>query len=196
MIADQDRSGWFGASDTDYVIGNYDTKSFEKWWQQKEGFYSVSSITTDAMLAGTNYEHEIADFIDEYLEKDKQILLPELRLRVNLDANTEDTIIEIKTYKLERGFKVPIKYKRQVWVQMYAANFRKAKIAAYGLTEKEYDNYFIPIEKSRLSFYDIEPNDDFINNTYLPHLKFLVYCLDNGIFPTNERWTAWSSRAE
>lgn len=192
MIADQDRSRWFGASDTDYIIGNYDTKSFEKWWQTKEGTFTVDAFLSDAMLAGTNYEHKIIDAIDEYMEKDKQILIPKLHLRVNLDANTEDTIVEIKTYKLERGFKVPIKYKRQVWVQLYAAKYRKARIAAYGLTEKEYDNYFIPIDKSRLSFYEIEPNDKFITDVYLPHLNFLVHCLDNGIFPTNERWSQWN----
>lgn len=190
MIADQDRSGWFGASDTDYIVGNLDTKSFEKWWQTKEGF-AENTIKTDAMLAGTNYEHAIIDAIDERLEKDKQILIPELHLRVNLDANSSDTIYEIKTYKHGKGFKMPLKYKRQVWVQLYASKLKKAFVVAYGLTEKEYDNYFLPVDKDRMQIHEIEPNEEFINTVYLPRLKFMAHCLDNGIFPTNERWQQW-----
>ena len=37
MIADQDRSGWFGASDTSYVMGNWHTKTFKDWWLKKMG---------------------------------------------------------------------------------------------------------------------------------------------------------------
>ena len=37
MIASQDRSGYIGASDVQYVIGNWKTKTWEKWWMQKLG---------------------------------------------------------------------------------------------------------------------------------------------------------------
>ena len=39
MIADHDRSGWIGASDTDYVVGNWDTATWEKWMLTKLGIH-------------------------------------------------------------------------------------------------------------------------------------------------------------
>ena len=45
--------------------------------------------------AGTNWEHKILDSLHiEGMEKDKQILLPEILLRVNLDGNTPGRIYE------------------------------------------------------------------------------------------------------
>ncbi len=191
MIASKDRSGWFGASDVNYIIGNYDTKSFESWWHEKMA-YTRNTFTNDAMLAGTYYEHKILDFI-KAPEKDKQIIIPKLLLRVNLDGNSDSTIYEVKTYRFEKGFKVPIKYKRQVWVQMYAAKLDKAYIVAYGLTDNDYINFFNDIEEERLSMFEIEPNEKFINETFIPSLKYLVYCLTNGIWPTNEGRDEWIS---
>ena len=60
MISNHDRSGWFGASDVERIVGNWDTKTFEQWWLTKEGFRS-ENITTDAMLAGTYWEHRILE---------------------------------------------------------------------------------------------------------------------------------------
>lgn len=54
MIADQDRSGWFGASDASYIMGSWDTKSFERWWLQKLGL-NRDHFTTDATAAGTYF---------------------------------------------------------------------------------------------------------------------------------------------
>ena len=51
--------------------------------------------------AGTNWEHKILDSLHiDGMEKDKQILLPEILLRVNLDGNTPGRIYECKTYKI------------------------------------------------------------------------------------------------
>ncbi len=47
MIQDHDRSYYIGASDTIYVIGNWETASFEKWWGTKSGLYS-SDFQNDA----------------------------------------------------------------------------------------------------------------------------------------------------
>lgn len=99
MIADHDRSGWFGASDTAMIMGNWKTKTFRKWWQQKLGI-DQSHFTNTSMLAGTHYEHAILQVIGA-AEMDRQILIPELRLRVNLDGNTGCRIHEVKTYKLD-----------------------------------------------------------------------------------------------
>lgn len=189
MIASKDRSGWFGASDVNYIIGNYATKSFENFWLEKMAL-KQNDFTNDAMLAGTHYEHKILDFL-KVPEKDKQILIPELLLRVNLDGNSKTTIYEVKTYRYDKGFKVPIKYKRQVWVQMYAAKIEKALIVAYGLTEKDYINFFNEIDNDRLSFFEIEPNEEWTNDTFLPSLTYLVDCYKKGKFPTNEERELW-----
>ena len=190
MIDSQDRSGWIGASDSDRVVSNFDTKTFIDWWLTKEGVTS-NHFESAEMNAGTHWEHRILESVNEDMEMDKQILIPELRLRVNLDGNTEDTIYECKTHKAEKEFKVPLKYKRQVWVQMFGANLRKAYIVAYGLTENDYLNYLAPLDKARLELFEIEYNEDFINNTYLPRLKYLAHCLEDGIFPTEDDAKEW-----
>ena len=82
MIADQDRSGWIGASDVSFVIGNWKTKTWEKWWMQKLGI-NKGRFDNEYTLAGTHWEHKILDSLGiPDMEKDKQILLPEIRLRV------------------------------------------------------------------------------------------------------------------
>lgn len=189
MIASKDRSGWFGASDVGYIIGNYETKSFAKWWLEKAG-YTKNDFSNDAMAAGTYYEHKILDFIKSR-EKDKQIKIPKLLLRVNLDGNSDTTIFEVKTYKHTKGFKLPLKYKRQVWVQLYASGLSKAYVVAYGLTEADYTNFFNEIDENRLEYYEIEPNDKFINDVFLPHLNYLVVCLKRGVIPTNRGYELW-----
>lgn len=181
MIATKDRSGWFGASDTDYIVGNWDTKSFTNWWLIKLGVHR-SDFENVAMNAGTHKEHQILEHIG-VTETDKQILLPELKLRVNLDGNTEDTIYEVKTHAADKVFKCPIKYKRQVWVQMYASGYKKAYIVAYGLKNEDYRNYFLSVDKDRVKTIPIEYNEEFILKTYLPRLEYLAGCLDRGVFP-------------
>lgn len=182
MIASQDRSGWFGASDTDFIMGNWDTKTFEKWWLQKLGINN-SHFQTKHTLAGTHKEHQILNSLQiPCLELDKQILIPELKLRVNLDGNTDDCIYECKTHIAEKPFKVPLKYKRQVWVQMFASKIKQAKIVSYGLLETDYKNFFLPIDKDRLKLHEITYNEKFIDE-YLIRLKYLAQCLEEGIFP-------------
>lgn len=181
MISNHDRSGFFGASDTDYIVGNWNTKSFLKWWNTKIGFDS-SRFSNRSMNAGTNKEHQILEYLG-IPHFDKQIRLPSLKLRVNLDGNDVDTIYEVKTYSADKQFKVPLKYKRQVWVQMYATGIRKAYIVAYGLKEEDYKNYFLPIDKKRLELIPIEYNDAFIQNEFLPKIKYLARCLEVGCLP-------------
>ena len=186
MIADKDRSNFFGASDTKYITGNWKTKTFEKWWREKQGIYR-SDFTNDAMQAGTAYEHKILDSLGIFdLEKDKQIIIG--RLRVNLDGNTSRKIYEVKTYNFEKGFKVSKAYREQVLVQMYASEIRDACIVAYGLVEEDYRNFYRDIDKSRLSFHEIEYDEAFIAK-YIVRLQYLSKCLDEGIFP-DERMVA------
>ena len=183
MITNHDRSGYIGASDTDKVIGNWRSKTWEKWWMQKLGI-NRDHFENEYTKAGTNWEHRILDSLQlPNLEKDKQIIIEDLRLRVNLDGNLPDRIKEVKTYQWEKGFKCPQKYKNQVQVQMFASGFRKAKIIAYGLTEGDYDNYFHPIDPDRRSEFIIEYDEKWINEVYLPKLKYLAECLKEGRFP-------------
>jgi hypothetical protein len=180
MIADKDRSGFIGASDVDKVIGNWGTKTFEKWWMQKLGINrdSFSNKFTDA---GTHYEHRILESLEIPMEFDKQVIIG--RLRVNLDGNTDDCIFECKTYQFAKGFKLPQKYNNQVQVQMYATGIKRAKIVVYGLEEGDYDNYFHPIDKSRLMVFDIEYDEKWINKVFLPRFRILEQCLIEGRFP-------------
>lgn len=184
MISDKDRSNYFGASDTKYIVGNWNTKTFKNWWLVKLGLIE-RHFDNKYTLAGTNYEHKILDSLNiPDLEKDKQIIID--RLRVNLDGNTKDKIYEVKTYKYEKGFKVSKDYEYQVLVQMYAFKTQKAEIVAYGLTDKDYDNYFNSIDQDRISFHQIIYNKNFIDNEYVPKLNYLTECLKKGCMPSME----------
>lgn len=191
MISNHDRSLYIGASDTKYVIGNWDTKTFEKWWLQKIGINN-EHFNNKFTRAGTHFEHKIIASLEiPNIEKDKQIIKE--RLRVNLDANTEYKIHEIKTYQYEKGFdlKKHKDYINQVQVQMYVSDIHKAEIDAYGLLEKDYDNYFNKIDKDRLSVHEIGYNEQWINEEYLPKEKYLERCLINGTFPKREEFEKW-----
>lgn len=184
MIWNNDRSYYIGASDTSYVVGNWETKSFSKWYGTKLGIYS-NYFSNEAMQAGTAYEHKILDSMKvPGLEKDKQIII--YRLRVNLDGNTDSRIYEVKTYRFDKGFRVSKSYREQVIVEMYASNIKNACIVAYGLTEYDYRNFYNDIDHNRISFHEIKYDVGFINNIYLPRLEYLSECLDRGVFP--KRW--------
>lgn len=189
MIGSQDRSGWFGASDTAIIMGNWKTKSFKNWWLQKLGL-STSHFTSRAMNAGTYYEHAILDSIG-VPRKDHQILIPELLLRVNLDGDSVLKIYEVKTHKAEKRFRVTKGYWQQVQVQMFAKRHEqliapKACIVSYGLLEADYRNFFNPIDLNRLKEHPIEYDRTFIDE-YLPRLKYLRDCLKEGVFPDEIR---------
>lgn len=180
MISSKDRSGYIGASDTTFVMRKWNTKTFEKWWRVKQGI-EVNNLSTDAMMAGTAYEHKILDSLNiAGLEKDKQIIKG--RLRVNLDGNTDLKIYEVKTHSIEKPFKVSAGYRMQVNVEMYASGIKEACIVAYALEEKDYCNYYRDIDKERITFHSIPYDEEFIKE-YEKRLMYLSMCLENGIFP-------------
>lgn len=119
MIKDQDRSGWFGASDTAQIMRSWDTESFRRWWAVKLGIRQ-ETFTSPAMRAGTAYEHRILDALG-IIERDRQIRIPSLRLRVNLDGETPATICEVKTHKGDKPFAVSKAYRQQCQVEMFAS---------------------------------------------------------------------------
>ena len=181
MIQSQDRGGYIGASDTSFVVGNWKTKTFEKWWLEKLGL-NKNDISTEAMKAGNNYEHKILESLKvDDLEMDKQIIID--RLRVNLDGNTDTCIYEVKTYNEEKEFKVSKQYWRQAQVEMYASNIHELYIVAYGLNDNDYKNFFNKIDKDRIKLLQVEYDENFIKDEYLPKLEILTNCLKKGVFP-------------
>lgn len=186
MIASKDRSGWFGASDVDKIVGNWNTKTWMDWWLVKMGV-ARNDIETVAMNAGTHKEHQILEYVSPFMETDKQIILPDLRLRINLDGNLDEHIYEVKTHSAEKVFKPSKKQIQQVNVQMYGFNTRTAWIVSYGLTEEDYKNYFLPIDPERLKLHPIDRDDRWIHTVFLPRITYLADCLTKGILPDRER---------
>ena len=184
MIASQDRSGYIGASDVMYVIGNWKTKTWEKWWMQKLGI-NTDHFDNQYTIAGTNWEHRILDSLHlPNLEKDKQVIIEDLRLRVNLDGNQPDRIKEVKTYQWAKGWqKTPPKYINQVQVQMFASGIYEADIVAYGLEEADYNNFLRDIDPGRLQQIPVAYDLKGVETVYLPKHLILADCLKRGVFP-------------
>ena len=185
MIQTNDRSGYFGASDTSYIMGNWGTKTFKNWWLTKLGIVT-SNFTNTAMNAGTYYEHAILDVIGSP-RRDYQIILPEYRLRINYDGDGLGRIDEIKTHSIDKEFKVTKGYLMQVRVQMYGklreeGKLPTANIWAYGLREEDYKNFFNPIDKDRITRHPIEYDEAFIGS-YIKRITYLAGVLERGLFP-------------
>ena len=189
MITDHDRSGWFGASDVQFIVGNWKTKTWAKWWLQKLGI-NRDHFDNEYTKAGTNWEHRILDSLNlPNLEKDKQIIIEELLLRVNLDGNTPVCIKEVKTYQWEKGWKkTPQKYIDQVNVQMFASGIYNAEIVAYGLQPEDYRNYLRELDPNRLRQIPVGYDILWIENTFLPRLRILADCLRKGVLPIEARF--------
>ena len=180
MIADNDRSMWFGASDTSIICGNWETETFKKWWLEKLGL-RANRFRTKAMSAGTHFEHRILQHIGAET-KDRQVLIPELCLRVNYDGDTAGKVHEVKTHKTDQ-FKVSKAYWQQAQVEMFAFPTRELEIVSYRLTDQDYQNYFSPIDPDRLRHHEIEYDESFVMNEYLPRLLELSKCLREGRMP-------------
>ena len=198
MINSQNRAWYIGASDTSMVVGNWKTDTFRKWWQTKLGLDLRGRFDTKYTLAGTHYEHAILDTIPGVI-KDKQIIIPELSLRVNYDGIVEgDEIVikEVKTHKDDKEFKVSKAYWRQAQVEIYAAEQYYGKpvrldIVSYPMSEKHYRNYFLKIDKDMIRETPVEKDPAFIGE-YLPKLEYLKHCMEIGAFPTEEGYELWN----
>ena len=183
MIASHDRSGYIGASDVQYVIGNWKTKTWEKWWMQKLGI-NTDHFDNKYTIAGTNWEHRILESLHiPNLEMDRQFIIEDLRLRVNLDGNTPTRNKEVKTYQWAKGWKTPPKYINQTQVQMFGSEIFGTDIVAYGLEEADYDNFLREIDPRRLQEIPVEYNQKWVETIYLPKHMILADCLKRGVFP-------------
>lgn len=174
------RVGVFGASDTHYIMGNWDTATFINWWQTKMGV-KVNDFRNVYTIAGTYKEHQLADWYEQKhkcrLVRDRRVKVRGTKLVVNLDSETKDTVVEIKTHKqTDKDWQVPKNYWMQVQVQMFATK-KKGKILAYALTEEDYNNFYLPIDESRVGEHDIPYDEQWVHNEYLPRLVYLAECL-------------------
>lgn len=195
MIADQDRSGWFGASDTSMVLNkNYTTKTFRQWWAVKMGEQDPDFKGSRYTDAGNKYEHPILRAISEKMILDRQIRVEKLLLRVNYDGDFDGTIYEVKTHTSEKDYEVTKPHWRQSQVETFAYKemqgelelppFKRLYIVSYGLYPdeyyKEYDN--IEIDFSRINFHEIKYDKYFIKYEYIPCLKEKARALRKGKF--------------
>lgn len=181
MIEDKDRSGWFGASDVRYILAkNRRSPSWLSWWMTKLGVWRCD-FTSTAMLLGTYKEHQILEFIGA-AETDRQIRLPEIALRVNLDGNTGRRIHEVKTHR-EQWTSLPEQYVRQVQVQMYAFGTEEAEIVDYLVNKDDEKNFFLPIDPERLHRHPVAYDRKFIDERFLPALRELAEALKKGELP-------------
>lgn len=187
MIKNHDRSKWFGASDTHFIMGNWQTKTFAKWWCVKLGLLS-NEFSTKETKAGNAYEHKIARAIEQVkntkIKLDRQIKFRNLRVRVNLDCEDKNTIFEIKTFKYKKDWEPCDSYIMQTRVQMYFTK-KQAFIVAYPMLEENYINYFLPIDMDKLQFFKIKQDTKFINE-YLQKVKYLKKCLIRGTYPNEQ----------
>lgn len=187
MIKNKDRSGWFGASDTAIVMGNWDTESFFRWWMIKLGL-DKSGYSSWIMECGNIMEVPIIRAIEKFeksrirLGKRPRYSL-KYRVRVNYDGITSKEIIEIKTSGKVME-KVPKNYWQQCQVLMWKTRRKMAKLYAYKMEEEDYLNPYIPtIDTKRLSKFEIPYDAAFIESQYLPRVRYLAKCLRGRKFP-------------
>ena len=89
MIKNKDRSGWFGASDTKFIMSNWNTSTFMSWFQSKIGTKdnSFSNVYT---VSGNIKEHQLSKhYAETHKEKivlDRQIKIKKLKLLLVLEV--------------------------------------------------------------------------------------------------------------
>lgn len=181
MIHSHDRSGWFGASDTAAVMGNWNMKTFRKFWLQKLGL-NRDQFSTVEMQTGTAFEHKILNHIG-VKRMDRQIRIRKLRLRVNLDGEDGEWIDEVKTHESSE-FNLTKAYWMQAQVEMFAAK-KSLRIVSYRLEPEDYQNWMREIDPNRLSFHPIDYDAEWIEQKYLPRLRYLALCMRKGEMPVD-----------
>lgn len=193
MIHDNDRSYYFGASESRYIMAkNHDSQSWRNWWAVKLGDQPSPHYNTVYTMAGTMFEHHIADAIAPEGIKDGQIIIEKLRLRVNYDLWDNGRIIEIKTHSKDKPYSVSKEHWMQTQIEMYAyrqmaeklelPRLTRCEIASYPLEAWEYHllDEEIEVDPNRLSIHRIEYDKQWISNEFLPVLKHLARALKKG----------------
>lgn len=196
MIQNMDRSGYFGASDTKYVMSkNRNTKTWKTWWDVKLGKVegdTFSSVYTDA---GNKYEHPILRAINEDMMLDGQIIHDKYLLRVNYDGFHNGTIYEIKTHKIDKPFEITTAYWQQCQIEMFVYKekskewflppFESLKLVSYGLHEDEYglDWSDVEVDPDRIVYHPVAYDKAWVKGEYIPKIRELARALKKGKFP-------------
>lgn len=195
MINNHDRSGYFGASDTDKVLAaNYTTKTFKQWWAVKLGEQEPDFHGNAYTEAGNRYEHLILKAINENMNLDRQIIWEKNLLRVNYDGDYNGTIYEVKTHKSDREYTISTSHRRQTQVEMFAYKtmekelelppFKRLYIVSYAIQPDEYYGEVDEVDFNRIIFHEVEYDKHFIKDEYLPKLKEKARALKKGKFLT------------
>lgn len=190
MIRNQNRAGWFGASDTATIMGRWDTRTFIDWWGVKCG-YGGRSWSTWPMKVGNAMEIPIIKALESLegrIKLGRRPVYRRHRLRVNYDGLQFRRVIEIKTTK--NGFeKFPRNYWMQCQVLMFATRRRRCDLFAYRLVEEDYlAPYFPEIDLTRMERFTILYDRSWIKMEYLPRLKYLAWCLKKGVWPDEDAY--------
>ena len=131
MIHNYDRSGFIGASDTNYVTANnWKTGRWADWWDvklgRKESVFHGNAYTR----AGNLWEHSILTAVDKSIDFDRQIIIDttnrkrkKMLLRVNYDGNTDFNIYEVKSHKSSKQYEITEAHRQQCPVEMFAWNY-------------------------------------------------------------------------
>lgn len=183
MISDSDRSYWFGASDSYKVITpNHNTKTWQEWWATKMGVAPSEFLGNVYTEAGLKFEHPILDCFDKTINKDRQLYLEDLRLRVNYDGDKDGNIFEVKTHRADKPFEITPYIMAQVQTEMYVwkqtrDDFNRLYILSYGLTEDDYRTDNPIVDFDRIKVQEVKYNKGHVKR-FLKCLKPLVEELD------------------
>ena len=198
MIGDKDRSGWFGASDTKFVMAkNRRTKTWMNWWDIKVGKTESSFQGNIYTRAGDRFEHHILQAINPNMRMDGQIVMEKYLLRVNFDGYCDSIIYEVKTHKSNEEFEEPTKeskgkylaYWQQCQVEMYIyqemhkkwflPEFQGLYLASYALYPDEYylNEDEVEVDPDRIILHPIVYDKVWIKGEYLPKLRELARAL-------------------
>lgn len=196
MIHNLDRSYYFGASDCKYVMAkNRDTASWKRWWSTKLGESEPVQLHSKEIEAGNKYEKPILLAINENMFLDGQIVMEDLRIRVNYDGWCDSVIYEIKTHHAEKEFEITNDYWMQCQLEMFVYKekykqwflppFRSLYLVSYGLNPDEYDVPWdkVEIDPNRLKYHPVKPDKAWIKGEYLPKVRELARALKKGKFP-------------
>lgn len=184
MITDRSRDYYIGASDTQFVMMNFNSKTFKRWWLVKIGAMEndYESVYT---MAGNRYEQKILDTLFIPYRNEQKIIG---QLRVNIDGRTDEEICEVKTHK--NKFKVTKAYWQQVQVEMWSFQIYQAEIISYQLLPEDYE-FDNDIELDRIERHNIDYDEQFIYEQYLPRFHYLCWCFKEEITPTDDGYREW-----
>ncbi len=200
MIQNLDRSGWFGASDTRYIMAaNRGTKSWKEWWSVKLGKMEQGFTGSIYTRAGNLFEHEILRAIDQDMTMDGQIIYDRYLIRVNYDGYKDGTIYEVKTHKSEKPFELVPAYWQQAQVEMYIyqlmsdkwflPDFKDLYVASYSLMPDEY--YIredeVEVDPDRIILHPVRYDKAWIKGEYIPRVRELSRALKKRKYPYKER---------